>query len=875
MMNALKKYWFPAAVILTGAFQCFASGIIRGGVRPDVFTKPAAPDTVIYDNSSIYTKFRQDRGSGVEEEDFLIEEDEKAVMTARDTMRIPDSLRVTDPFRYLWYVALNDPDTHRFTRDSLRAAGDSLIWPRIDSIYYADSAARAAEKFRLWYESLDRRARRNYDFEQKMKVRQRQMDSTLAAKDSIRAVRDSIAEATPRILDTYAVPDSMQYRRIITWNVEPLFCDVRLRSFDTSYNYRFNDLRYMREDVNASTLGISGSPVQYYDFTKRGGTEGVSFYSPYEPHSYSPHTLPMYNTKTPYTELAYSGTLFANVEREEQNIHILTTQNIYPSLNMTLNYDRTGANGMLNREKVNNRTLFANLNYLGKKYAAHGGYIFNSVRKNENGGIVDNRWIRDTTVGSREIETHLREAANVLKKNTVFLNQTLRIPFPGIGAGARADSSISGDDTHAAMTTAFIGHDSEYSVYSKVYTDKISPGDRIGRDFYDNRFYINPTSSSDSLRVMKLENRLFLKLQPWAADAAVSNISAGIGDRLLSYYMFTPDGYIMKAENTRWNSLYVYGGANGKIKRYVDWNASGYYTFAGREINDFGITADAKFSVYPFRKYRNSPLSFEARFETVLDEPEFFQQNYYSNHLKWSNDFGKASTSVLEAVIDVPHRNLKVSAAYTQLFNNIYYDTGAIARQNGKAMSVAKLEVMKDFRIWNIHLDNRALFQLSSDESIVPLPAAALNLRWYLQLDVVKNVMQMQIGANTLYTSKWHAPAYSPESGLFHNQDKELYGNCPVVDAFVNIQWKRACIFVKLQNANMGWPMHSADYFSAHGYINTQRAVKFGIWWPFYLQADRQSKANTGSSAGGSGRSGPSSPEGQTMRPGGVQSVRR
>ena len=55
--------------------------------------------------------------------------------------------------------------------------------------------------------------------------------------------------------------------------------------------------------------------------------------------------------------------------------------------------------------------------------------------------------------------------------------------------------------------------------------------------------------------------------------------------------------------------------------------------------------------------------------------------------------------------------------------------------------------------------------------------------------------------------------------------------------------------------------MDSADYFSAHGYIRPQRALKFGLWWPFYTQPNKQTKASdragsggiSGGSSGGSG----------------------
>lgn len=868
MRTRLKKYWFPVVVILLATIQTFATEIHRGAVLASIVEEIRRPDTVIYNNSSVYTKYRTDRTAGEEGEDGFQLEENGTMVSARDTIKVPDSLRLTDPFRYKYYVALVDSLTHHQVKDSLIAAGDSLDWPKIDSIYFADSAIAAKIRFEQWYAGLDKFDRKKYDYEQKMAAQKRKADSTFAVKDSIKNRRDSIREATPRILESFAVADSMHYKRIFTWNVDRYFNNVKARDIDTSYNYWFNDYKFMREDVNVSYLGIAGSPVQYYDFSKRYAEEGVSFYEPYEVYSFSPATAPMYNTKTPYTELAYWGTLFANTETEESDIHVLTTQNIYPALNMTLSYDRTGANGMLESENVNNRTAFAGLNWLGKKYNAHLGYIFNSVKKAENGGVVDNFWIRDTTVGSREVAVHLKDADNVIKKNTVYLNQTYRIPFSFLKKIGHRKDTLAADEPvemktmDTDVTTAFIGHNSEFSTYTKSYTDNISTSDKTAREFYNNQFFINPTKSADSLRVMKLENKVFLKLQPWADDAIVSSVNAGIGNRILSYYMFNPLGYLTEPKNTVWNSAYLYGGAAGQFKKYLSWDAQGYYTFLGNEINDFGISGNVKFSAYPFRRHRKEPLSLIGHFETTLDEPEYYQQHYYSNHLKWDNDFKKISTTKFEGTLDIPYWKLSVTAGYTQLFNNIYYDNYAVAQQNTEAMSVFKVSAMKNFRVWKLHFDNQALFQHSTNESVVPLPKLALNLRWYLQFDIVKDVLQMQLGANALYTTAWYAPAYSPELGQFHNQDKEKYGDCPYIDAFVNMQWKRACIFVKMVNANMGWPMNSADYFSAAGFIRPQRAVKFGIWWPFYVQPGKKS-ASSSSAGSGSAR-----PQGSPTRSG-------
>ena len=897
ILSKISKIWFPALLVGIVAIQGFAADWSRaveaGFLWPGGWSGNAAlQDTVIYHNN-IYTKFRSEYERAMADSaaaDTLGLDSAEVFISARDTMKVPDSLRYTDPFRFKYYVAIKDSLTHVIVRDSLKQAGDSLDWPKLDSLYLADSTETAIRKFNEWYASLDKAARKKYDFEQKMKVRQHMVDSMLNAKDSLMAIRDSIRENTPRILETFSVPDSMFYKRIFTWNKGRYFNDVVPRDIDTSYNYYYNDYPFMRTDLNVSYLGIVGSAVQTYNFRKRKSVEGVSFYEPYECYSYNPYTAPMYNTKTPYTELAYWGTLFANEERAENDIHIMTTQNIFPSFNFTLEYDRVGANGMLENEKVDNRTFMAAVNHLGKKYQMHGGYIYNKMSKGENGGIVDNFWIRDTTVGSREIDVRLKDASTLIKKNTVFLDQTYRIPFNFIQKmkdrkvlkkeNAYRDSVIatgdsiaiaameallaekqeartakSADTLNTDITTAFIGHSSEYSTYRKIYEDKIGLEDTEARNLYNNKFYINPTASADSIRVMKFENKLFIKLQPWASDAIVSAINVGIGDKLMNYYMFTPDSYLYKKRgNTVWNSTYLYGGVKGQYKNYFHWDADGYYTFLGKEINDFGIDANMGFSIYPFRRYRKSPISFNAHFGTNLKEPDYYQQHYYSNHYKWDNDFSKISTTTLDGTISIPHWKLNIDAGWTLIKNHIYYDGQAMAQQEASAVSVFNVALTKNFKLWGLHFDNQALFQLSSNEDVIPLPMVAVNARWYWQFNVVKKVMQMQIGANVTYNTNWYAPGYSPALGMFYNQKVEKYGNCPYIDAFVNIQWKRACIFVKFVNVGMGWPMEHADYFSAHGYIRPQRAFKLGIFWPFYMQPGRnKSVGNAGGSSAGGG----------------------
>lgn len=921
-MKSIADIWFPAAVVAFAASAAIGTG--RGSVEPHMIPAPveiSAGDTVKYPHDG--WKLRR-KGSleGLEdalpadsllisfEEDFP---DTIPHLTARDTIKVPDSLRLTDPFRYKYYVALIDSLTHVIVRDSLRhssdslkvssdtlrerfvrmhmaedsirsaedfrqAMSDSLDWRMIDSIFVSDSTAAAKAAFLQWYNSLGKKERKKYDAERMLPIRLAKMDSLKKVKEDKQAVRDSITEYTPRILETFALPDSLQYKRIVAWTTDPDFHQMNTFIPDTTYNHHYrDDYPYQRKDVNASWLGVPGSPLQYYNYFNRKSDERVDFYDALEAWTYSPRTLPHHNSKTPFTELAYFGTLFSKEAKETDNLHIFTTQNITPALNFSLLYDRFGGGGFLANETTTNKTFAAQSNYLGKKYMMHAGYIYNMASRQENGGVADNYWIRDTTLNdSRDVPVIFGNGtSSLVKKNTVFLEQQLRIPFTFINRiKARKDSTyvFDADSLDRDITTAFIGHSSEFSSYRRNYTDRIT--DEAGREFYNNVFNFNPNASNDSLHVSKIDNKVFMRLQPWSSDGVVSKLDIGIGDYVKTYF----DSTSLRPMKHRENSAYLYAGAEGQIRKSISWNAKANYVFLGHDFGDMGIEADASLRIYPFRKARKSPASLSAHFETNLMEPNFYQQHLCTNHFSWDNEFSKISTTKIQGKVDIPHWKFNATAGYALLGNNIYYDTLGVVRQNSTPMSVFNASVRKEFVLGPVHLDNRALLQFSSNREVLPLPLAAFNARYYFQFVVqrneakTRNVMEMQIGIDAWYNTPWYAPAYNPALGVFHNQNRNQYTNGPYFDAFVNVQWKRACIFVKYLNAGSGWPMKHKDYFSADHYIVGNRSgldgLKIGIYWPFYTQSGKPHSHGT-SGAGPSARGANERPHSEDSMPGG------
>ena len=158
MKSLVSRFWLPVAVTAIAAVHTVASDPgVNADMRLSGISVPVIserPDTVIYPPDGYkrgWTEedFRMDANpledSLFTDIDSLGTADTLAVLdtipklTARDTIPVPDSLRLTDPFRYKYYVALRDRPTYDFVRDSLIAAGDSLDWPVLDSLYLSDS----------------------------------------------------------------------------------------------------------------------------------------------------------------------------------------------------------------------------------------------------------------------------------------------------------------------------------------------------------------------------------------------------------------------------------------------------------------------------------------------------------------------------------------------------------------------------------------------------------------------------------------------------------------------------------------------------------------------------------------------------------------
>ncbi|MDR0295308.1 MAG: putative porin [Prevotellaceae bacterium] len=622
-------------------------------------------------------------------------------------------------------------------------------------------------------------------------------------------------------LDTYAFDKGIVKNRLFSWQVNRYLNTPIIQKVDTMINDHRRDIIY-RKDLGATYLGISGSAAITFNYFQRRQHDFMYALMPFNDYFVTPDNLHFYNTRSPFTRFTYSGNPFSNHLFEELNLEALHTQNITPEWNVGLLYRHLGGNGLLANEATDNRAFILFTSYSGKNYLAQAGYIYNGTDNKQNGGMVDVGYILDTTMDVRAIPVNLTNAKEIINTNTFFLVQTYGIPLKFLYSREVADSLGTGEGS-----IVYFGNSLEYTNTKRMYKDNIT--DSVGRAYYNNTFYINPTNSNDSIHTTFFDARLFMTIQPFAPDFLISKITGGIGYRYLSNYCFDQSYYIRPVQNNQQNNFYLYGHAQGNFRQYFSWSAFARYYFTGHNQNDLLFSADASLSIYPIKR----GIHLWGKFSMDTRTPDYFLQNYYSNHLKWQNNFDKTIETKIEAGLRIPDWDLNTSIGYSLLKSPVFFDTTATPRQSDEIVSILSTSVEKNFKLWLIHFDNRVLFQLSSVQDIMPLPAIALNSAIYIEVEAVKNVLTAQIGGDIYYTTRYYAYGYNPAAGAFHIQRTRETGNCPTIDAFINVKWKRATFFIKYVNAFEGWP--TSDYFSASHYIKPQTVLKFGLSWPFYL----------------------------------------
>ena len=229
-------------------------------------------------------------------------------------------------------------------------------------------------------------------------------------------------------LESYFFNDSIRSQNNFAWNINMSMNRIEMTRIDTIlYDFQV-DYPFLKKDVGDAYLGNLGAPSIPLGFYDRPQFRDFQMAQPLYSYLYTPESAPFYNVKKPLTQLGYITA--GQRQYAEENISILHAQNITPSTGFNVTYHTMGTRGIYMNQATRDTDFSLGVSHNGKRYTGYAGYIFNTIRMQENGGVVDDWYITGVKKERPfEIPFMLSDARNILKNNTFYTFHSYGIPL--------------------------------------------------------------------------------------------------------------------------------------------------------------------------------------------------------------------------------------------------------------------------------------------------------------------------------------------------------------------------------------------------------------------------------------------------------------
>ena len=604
-------------------------------------------------------------------------------------------------------------------------------------------------------------------------------------------------------------------------------------------------------------LGNLGAPRMSRIFFDRKEESQFFFTDPYDQSVLRPEDVTFTNTFSPYTNLTYYKS-FHNRNSEERFKSYFAV-NANKRLGFGFYIDYLYGRGMYNNQSTAffNGGLFAS--YRGDKYDLH--FIFNNdnLKMRENGGITDDRYITDPLdmaegkkqYESMDIPTVFNKVWNHNTSYHAFLTHRYNLGFYKDKEDHLNNDSLSvaNDSIETAKefvpVTSFI-HTLDLDFNGRKY---ITQDDAQNRQYFEHTYFGN--DSIDQNRRTSVRNTFGISLREgfnkWAKAGLTAFLTHEYRDFTLPDTTDVPDQRVIK--HYKENVIYVGGELLKEQGKLLHYKVLGEIAVAGEDAGQFRVEGNGDLNLNLLGD--SVRLDVNAYIKNL--NPVFYYRNFHSKHYWWDNsDLSKIMRTRVEGKLNFKRLGTTLRAGveniknYTYLANTsvpvtnssgdiISFKNNAAVKQHSGNIQVFTAMLQQKLKFGIFHLDGEVAYQKSSEQSILPLPELSAYGNLYIHAGLVKNVLQVSLGADVRYFTKYNAPDYSPVIGQFYLQNPEntvAIGGCPMVNVYANLHWKRTRIFVMMYNVNQN--SGNSRYFLAPHYPISPRILKLGISWNFF-----------------------------------------
>lgn len=641
------------------------------------------------------------------------------------------------------------------------------------------------------------------------------MSSMLAAgqsQDSLLILPDSTGILkVPDSTNVLILPDSTKTRDLLDsskvyffYNNFEIMGPRFIQEIDTVITNVENYDPLTRPGNYYATLGNTGlahKTMVYNPLIESGVNLGVHAYDKYLFHNDSIHH---YWVGRPYTHI-----FFIQGAKKEQNLHIDHSQNVASWFNVGLRFRYVNSPGYYSNQEADDKnfvfkTRFQTRNY---RYMVLANYIHNKLQLEENGGIrYDTVFLDNVAPDRRGIEVNLQNANNYFKENSYYVKQLFYL--------SNKNRFQTDDDT---STTS--------SLFNKLNPGNLSLSTLLSQKTYlyqqpltDNNGFYNQTFDSlnntyDSTYTWTLENQL-----SWTNGDNAKQRLFTFNFMLRHLYA----KYAIDSVNFTYNQLIPTASLNFQVSDVLRLNFFGDLIVGDSYSGDFNLIGKLDLTT----KFGNLRYELHNANQSV----DRFYVFYRSNHFRWENEFQKQYFFINQASY-----NYKTFTAGVNLYaieNFVYSDTAGLPDQLNSNLQVLQLYVHKLFKLGNWSFDARIVYQNPSSSEGIRLPELLGDGSIYYTNALFKEAAILQTGFDVFYNTAYQGYAYMPATRDFHIQNQKEVGDYFYANVFLNLQIKRARIFISYNN--LGFLFNDYRYLTVPDYPMRDGGLRFGVSWMFY-----------------------------------------
>jgi hypothetical protein len=570
-----------------------------------------------------------------------------------------------------------------------------------------------------------------------------------------------------------------------------------------------------RYSLANSYNGNLASPVQSKIFFDRTEKTDFLFGIPYDAYFYAPNDFYFLNTKTPYSNLGYQTG--SSSQQAEDHANFLFSLNTNKHLNFTGLFDYVYARGQYMNQSA--KAMVASLygSYSSNHYNASGIVAYQKFDNMENGGLTDDRFITDPSYTGQyatiNMPVQITGAQSGYQNIYFYYNQQYSIGFTKT-IQVKKDS----------VRQEFI------PVTSFIHTIDIESGSKRFREAsVDTTFfahtYLSNTSHTDTAAEMSIKNTFAVRMDEKFNRLLHFGLTAFIESNYQRYMM-------MNASNTfSYTSEHnaTLGGILSKYEgRIYKYDFQGDIIIEGPRMGDFHL----KGNIGGFFPLGKDSVVIRARGRIQSISPSYFWDHYYSNHFIWDNHFSNTFQSYFGGDLSLPKRHITLGLQVANTKNMLYFNSEAMPAQFAGSVQVIAANAEIDLHAGPFVLQNQGVYQISSNQTILPLPTWSMLHNLYIQTTFFK-VLASQIGVSVRYNSGYYAPNYMPATEQFFTQQQIKVGPYPLMNLYANFHLKQTRIFIEYYNINTTF-MNNKAYFSIPHYPLNPMTLKFGFSWNFY-----------------------------------------